>query len=216
MYLRLPQGGVIFWLQFWGALMSSLFLYSWCDTHKASQYRFLVVYRRWCTCGTATAWSANGQSWLKEWCRRWKRQSAPCWRNLVIQLGPLTRNNDPRQKAAVWICPCILLQKMNIQWMTDVWSTCWRVCVWRTRAASRTLRNASKKCFPGEFQWIHFKCGQAIINHFLKAFLSANREVSVRVGTWIQLLATWLKTHKCKLESRARRLNSNCSWLFTK
>lgn len=72
--------------------------------------------------------------------------------------------------AYMWICPFTLQQKMNIQWMTAVWSTCWRVCVWRTRVASRTLRNASKKCFPGELQWIYFKCLSGYYKPFSQSF----------------------------------------------
>lgn len=45
------------------------------------------------------------------------------------------------------------LQKMNTQWTTTAWSSSWRDCVWRTRAASRLLRSASTKWFPGDCQW---------------------------------------------------------------
>lgn len=45
-------------------------------------------YRRWCTCGMGSVWSANDQSWLKAWCRLWWMQSAPCRSLLVIQHLP--------------------------------------------------------------------------------------------------------------------------------
>ena len=51
---------------------------------RASLQWSLFCYRKWCTCGMVSAWSASDQSWLMEWCRRWKRQSAPCWRRPVL------------------------------------------------------------------------------------------------------------------------------------
>lgn len=118
------------------------------------------------------------------------------------------------------ICVCLLcwwrllppLQETSIRWMTAVWSTCWRVCVWRTRVSSRLQRNASTKCFPGELQWINLKCRRVIpcSHHFKKTTLSSlvnhlssvHTETSVcalHVKTRMQFLAAWIKKRRRRL-----------------
>lgn len=72
----------------------------------------------------------------------------------IMYLKYYIRQNEPFSWCL--LCP---LQKMSILWMTAVWSTCWRVCVWRTRGSSRLLRNALTKCVPGE---CHLKGGWVI------------------------------------------------------
>lgn len=61
-----------------------------------------------------------------------------CWRNTGV--------SHPNVHALAF------LQKMNTRWTTTAWFSSWKDCVWRTRVASKLLRSASTKWFPGDCQ----------------------------------------------------------------